>query len=49
VAFAPPAAELHQALDGEIRLWNVADGKTTAHFVAAPGFKVPEVSAAVAK
>jgi WD40 repeat protein len=37
------------AFDGEIRVWNVADGKTASNFVAAPGFKAPEASAAVAK
>jgi hypothetical protein len=31
--------------DGEIRIWNLDDAKTTANFVAAPGYKAPEASA----
>ncbi|HUQ72749.1 MAG TPA: c-type cytochrome domain-containing protein [Planctomycetaceae bacterium] len=31
--------------DGEVRLWNFDDGKTTLNFIAAPGYK-PQVAAA---
>ena len=31
--------------DGEIRIWNLDDAKTTASFIAAPGYKAPEASA----
>ena len=32
--------------DGEIRIWNAADGKGTVTFVAAPGYKAPQTTAA---
>ena len=32
--------------DGEIRIWNVDDGKPSATFFAAPGYKAPETTAA---
>ena len=31
--------------DGEIRIWNAADGKGTVTFVAAPGYKAPTTAA----
>ena len=31
--------------DGEIRIWNAADGKGTVTFVAAPGYKAPKTAA----
>jgi WD40 repeat protein len=38
------------AFDGEIRMWNVADGKNLIKFVAAPGYKKPQLrTAAVSK
>jgi len=33
--------------DGEIRIWNVEDGKSLITFLAAPGYKRPVVTAAV--
>ncbi len=38
------------AFDGEIRVWNVTDGKNLVKFVAAPGYKKPQLrTAAVSK
>ncbi len=35
--------------DGEIRIWNFDDAKTTVNFIAAPGYKPPAVSASASK
>lgn len=35
--------------DGEIRIWNLDDAKTTVSFIAAPGFKPAEASASATK
>ncbi len=34
------------SFDGEIRVWNVADGKNLIKFVAAPGYKKPQLRTA---
>jgi len=31
--------------DGEVRVWNIDDGKSVLNFIAAPGYK-PQVAAA---
>ena len=47
VAFSPAAKKLASgSWDGEIRIWNAEDGMGTVNFVAAPGFKVPDATAA---
>ncbi len=37
------------AYDGEVRLWNVDDAKSTSTFIAAPGYQPPAQTAAVEK
>jgi WD40 repeat protein len=32
--------------NGEVRIWNIEDGAETLKFVAAPGYKAPEATAA---
>jgi WD40 repeat protein len=34
------------SFDGEVRLWNVADGKSFVKFLAAPGYKKPQLKLA---
>jgi WD40 repeat protein len=34
------------SFDGEVRLWNVADGKGVVQFLAAPGYKKPQLKMA---
>jgi WD40 repeat protein len=34
------------SFDGEVRLWNVADGKSLVKFLAAPGYKKPQLKMA---
>jgi hypothetical protein len=34
------------SFDGEVRLWNVADGKSLVKFLAAPGYKKPQIKMA---
>jgi WD40 repeat protein len=35
--------------DGEVRIWNVADGKELVTFTAAPGYKKPDAAASASK
>ncbi len=35
--------------DGDVRLWNLADGKPIRHFTAAPGYKPPPTTKAAAR
>ena len=40
MAFSPDSKTLASgSCDGEVRLWNLADGKPGQTFIAAPGFK----------
>jgi len=34
------------SFDGEVRLWNIDDGKTLVKFLAAPGYKKPQIKMA---
>jgi hypothetical protein len=34
------------SFDGEVRLWNVSDGKGLVRFLAAPGYKKPQITVA---
>jgi WD40 repeat protein len=47
VAFHPPTKKVATgSYDGEIRLWNADDGANLLTFIAAPGYKAPEATAA---
>ncbi len=47
LAFCPATDRLATgSFDGEVRLWNVADGKDLVKFLAAPGYKKPQTQLA---
>jgi hypothetical protein len=48
LAFCPATNRLATgSFDGEVRLWNVADGQALVKFLAAPGYKQPQTRLAV--
>ncbi|HUG93957.1 MAG TPA: c-type cytochrome domain-containing protein [Planctomycetaceae bacterium] len=50
VAFHPGTKKVASgSYDGEVRLWNADDGAGLATFIAAPGYKPPEATAAAGK
>ena len=47
LAFSPATDRLATgSFDGEVRLWNVVDGKDLVKFLAAPGYKKPQMKTA---
>ena len=47
VTFHPESKRIATgSYDGEIRIWNSEDAKTTVSFIAAPGYKAPDAAAA---